>query len=175
MFLLRSSSVSDPTRGYLRRQQKLSWDMVPCGWLQMYGMKRCRETPADFKAVDWNKVSSSCSEVLARQPCQTAAGLRAGTVTGLLPISHRLSWDGGNSSISGAQAVGQGVWAAQSSPRGCCGPLDCVVELGVGQQAGQAGWSGCQGWHPSDHISSGFWGHFYLPDRQMEIKVKWNK
>ena len=37
-----------------------------------------------------------------------------------------------------------------------CGPLDSFGELGVGRQTRQAGWSSCQGWHPSDWTSCSF-------------------
>ena len=80
----------------------------------MYGGKHCGEAPADCEAVGWNKVNSSYSKVLARQPRKTAVGLNAGTITCMLPISHHLSWEGGDSSFSGAKAVGQGERAAQA-------------------------------------------------------------
>lgn len=59
MFLLQCSLVSVLSGGYMKRQQKLSKDPVPCGWLQ-----GCGGTPVGCKAVDQRKANDSFSKVL---------------------------------------------------------------------------------------------------------------
>jgi len=71
----------------------------------MYGRKHCGETPADCKAVDWNKVSHSYSKVLARQPCKIAVGLNAGRIN---LYASRLP------PPATAAALGQRQWARES-------------------------------------------------------------
>lgn len=104
----------------------------------MYGEKHGGEIPADYAATDCNRMSSSYSELLAKQPCETVVGLNAGMITCMLPISYRLSWEGGNS--PGQRQWGREREQPRPHPGAVVWSLGCVGELGSrqGRLHGQA-------------------------------------